>query len=421
MWSSIGRRIIVVAVLAISGFALCAHGMAQEAIKVGVIFSLTGPVSGLAKLQQEGALLAFKEINDAGGVKIGGKMVKLEPVLADDKAKASEAQKHAYAMINEQGVKAIVGGSLAHCGAAIGNEVKASNTFYMSTCLVPDSFFTKVGRAPTAVSVAGAASDLGRALASYTGRKIKPKKVACFLPSYAFGEAIGAGFKQVMAKYPDITYQVFWHPLAAADIKANLRPVQEYQPDLIILGGWGNDAVNELKAIHELGLAAKARIFHGWFTNSFAAALPPEALQGVNLQMFWYYDPTGVKDETAVKNTKNFVQKYRKEGKEAPDPYALIAYSGVKEAARALQLAGSTNGMKMAEALMTNPKWAGPKGDATWRGDGRCMYQHYSWILEGKGPSERKAGDFDSKFDFAKVVDIFTGEEFAPPLKDLGY
>ncbi len=76
---------------------------------------------------------------------------------------------------------------------------------------------------------------------------------------------------------------------------------------------------------------------------------------------------------------------------------------------------------KMYEALMANPDWTGAKGEAKWRKDGRCMYKYFDWIIEGKGPDERKDGTFGSKYDYAKVVDVFTGESFAPTLQELGY
>ena len=75
----------------------------------------------------------------------------------------------------------------------------------------------------------------------------------------------------------------------------------------------------------------------------------------------------------------------------------------------------------MYEALMANPVWTGAKGEAKWRKDGRCMYKYFDWIVEGKGPDERKEGVFGRQYDYAKVVDVFTGDGFAPTLQELGY
>ncbi len=101
--------------------------------------------------------------------------------------------------------------------------------------------------------------------------------------------------------------------------------------------------------------------------------------------------------------------------------YALASYDAVKEIVRAIKLSQSTDPTKMYEALMANPVWTGAKGEAKWRKDGRCMYKYFDWIVEGKGADERKEGAFGSKYDYAKVVDVFTGEAFAPTLQELGY
>ena len=47
-------------------------------IKIGLMFGMTGAASPIGPLQLDGAKLAIKEINAAGGVKMGGKSVPIE-------------------------------------------------------------------------------------------------------------------------------------------------------------------------------------------------------------------------------------------------------------------------------------------------------------------------------------------------------
>jgi len=46
---------------------------APDKIKVGVMFSMTGAGSSIGKMQLDGAKLAIKEINEAGGIPVEGK------------------------------------------------------------------------------------------------------------------------------------------------------------------------------------------------------------------------------------------------------------------------------------------------------------------------------------------------------------
>src|SRR5512139_3253796 len=68
-------------------------GLAQTPakIKVGLMFGLTGPASPIGPVQMKGAELAIKEINAAGGVKLGGKQIPIEAVVRDDETKGDVA------------------------------------------------------------------------------------------------------------------------------------------------------------------------------------------------------------------------------------------------------------------------------------------------------------------------------------------
>jgi len=89
----------------------------------------------------------------------------------------------------------------------------------------------------------------------------------------------------------------------------------------------------------------------------------------------------------------------------------------VIEAARGFTLAKSLEPAKVYKALMDNPDFTSIKGPAQWRVDGRAHYKYTSVIVEGKGPKERK----DMKWDYAKVIDSYEGEEYELPVKQTGW
>jgi len=395
--------------------------MAQDVLKIGVMYSMTGPLASVAKVQKSATELAVKDVNEAGGIQVGGKKLRLEAVFCDDHAKAETATALYEDLVKKQGVVAVIGGSLAHVPVALNAGAKKDPALIIATCAVPDEFFKQGVKAPTVLSMMGGASDIGRAGASYLAEKMKPKKIAFFLPAYAFGNALASGLESVMKKYPDVTYKIFWHPLGSSDMKRDLTAVRDYKPDVIAIGSWGNDCVNAFTQAFMMGLGKNSKLFSLWLVDSLAVAIPPEAMKGVVAQMFWYRDVTGVQDEALAKETNEFVSKYAKAYGEPPDPYGIPPYFAVKEIVRAAELAQSTDPIKMYEALMANPVWIGAKGEAKWRQDGRCMYKHTGFIVEGKGPAERKDGAFGSKYDFGKIVDAFPGEAFVPSLKELGY
>ncbi len=406
--------VVVIGLIAVSA-------RAQDVVKIGVIYSLTGPAASVAKAQKNATELAIKDVNQAGGVKIGGKNVKLEAGFGDDQSKSETATALFEDMVTKGRVTAVLGGTLAHIPLALNTAVKKNPALYISTCATPDSLYQQGVRAPTSLAILGGASDIGRTGAAYLAEKMKPRKVACFIPAYAFGMAVASGFESVIKKYPEINYKIFWHPLGSSNIKRDLEAVRDFKPEVVAIASFGQDASNALNAAFKMGLGKQAKLFHLWFLDSFALATEPDAMKGVWAQMFWYHDMTGFNDEAVVKASNEFVANYAKAYGEPPDPFCVPAYYAVKEIVRAMELAQTTDPVKMYEALMANPVWTGAKGEAKWRKDGRCMYKYFDWIVEGKGPDERKAGIFDSKYDFGKIVDAFSGEAFAPTLQELGY
>jgi branched-chain amino acid transport system substrate-binding protein len=411
----------VILAFAVATMGLSLPALAQDVVKIGAIFSLTGPAAATAQLQKNASELAIKDVNEAGGIDIGGKKVKLEVVFADDQSKGDTAASAYEDLVKKQGVTAVLGGTLAHIPLALNTAAKKDPALYIATCAVPDTFHQQSVKAPTVLGILGGASDVGRTGASYVIEKMKAKKVACFMPAYAFGQAVAAGFESVIKKHPDIKYKIFWHPLGSSDIKRDLVAVRDFRPDLIAVGSFGQDAGNALTQAFAMGLGKEAKLFHLWFLDSFAVTIPPDAMKGVLAQMFWYHDMTGFQDEATVKASNEFAGKYMKAYGEPPDPFAVPAYFSVKEIARAMELAQSTDPAKMYAALMANPVWTSAKGEGTWRQDGRCMYKYFDFVVEGKGADERKSGAVESKYDFGRVVDAFPGEYAAPSLKELGY
>jgi len=84
----------IVLLFLFSTFNIMGVGAAEKApqqIKAGLMFGLTGAASPIGPVQLDGAKLAIKEINEAGGVNIGGKKVPLVFEARDDETKVDVA------------------------------------------------------------------------------------------------------------------------------------------------------------------------------------------------------------------------------------------------------------------------------------------------------------------------------------------
>ncbi|HJW14312.1 MAG TPA: ABC transporter substrate-binding protein, partial [Thermoanaerobaculia bacterium] len=57
---------------------------ADGVIKIGAVLPVTGKESKIGGAYKQATEYAVKEVNDAGGVKVGGKPMKIELTLLDD-------------------------------------------------------------------------------------------------------------------------------------------------------------------------------------------------------------------------------------------------------------------------------------------------------------------------------------------------
>lgn len=401
-----------IAVLAMGG----TQALAEEKVKIGIIYSITGPGSVLGPKQAEAARMAYEEANAAGGVTINGKKVKIELIEHDDETKPGTAIRRATEMVRTGGVKIIQGGTFAHVSLALNEEAGKLGFYLMTTNGVPDSYFEKKTKAPYALAVLGDNGMVGRGSAGYVYEKMKLKRPVFFMPDYAYGKFAWGGAEAVLKTLKDVEYSVVWSPIGAADMTPFLIKCKEFKPEVICFGQWGNDMITALKQAGEMGLKKETRLFVNWIITLMAKGIPAEVLDGVECQTWWYHDLTGFKDPEVVKVAAEFTKKYQAKFGAPPDPYVMMAYYGAAETIRGINLSQSDDPAKIYKALMDNPDFMTAKGPAKWRVDGRPSYKYNSWILRGLPADKRK-----SEWDFGQVIDVYEGDTFLPTVKELGW
>src|SRR3990172_12917354 len=98
---------------------------AQDAYKVGAIFSITGPGSSLGIPERDTALMLEASINAKGGIKgPDGKLHPLKMIIYDDASDETKAVLAAKKLIDEDKVAAIVGTTLSGTSLAILDTVQ---------------------------------------------------------------------------------------------------------------------------------------------------------------------------------------------------------------------------------------------------------------------------------------------------------
>jgi len=106
-------RILLCGLLA--AFAFEDVGRAADGtIKIGAVLPVTGKESKIGGAYKQATEYAVKEVNDAGGVTVGGKPMKIELTLLDDTSDAAKSAQLVEKLITQQKVDAVIGGYGSH-------------------------------------------------------------------------------------------------------------------------------------------------------------------------------------------------------------------------------------------------------------------------------------------------------------------
>ncbi|PZN08537.1 MAG: hypothetical protein DIU69_09930, partial [Bacillota bacterium] len=93
-------------------------GEGAESIKIGVVLPQTGREAKPGTYQLEGVKLAIKQINEAGGIDVGGKKLKVEPVVYDDESDQAKSASLVQRAMEQDKVVAVIGGYSTALGQA---------------------------------------------------------------------------------------------------------------------------------------------------------------------------------------------------------------------------------------------------------------------------------------------------------------
>ena len=103
------RRPRLLAVLAAALLAAF-PARSQDEIRLGAVLPVTGKESKIGGAYKQATEFAVKEVNDAGGLDVGGKKMKVDLRLLDDTSEASKSAQLVEQLMAQQKVHAVVGG-----------------------------------------------------------------------------------------------------------------------------------------------------------------------------------------------------------------------------------------------------------------------------------------------------------------------
>lgn len=302
-------RACVFRLAATAAFMLVANAVAaQDKIRIGLIYTLSGAPSTLGQQSKNGFELALKNL----GGKMGGKDVEL--FVADDELKPDVAIQKVRGMLERDRVDFVVGPIFSNILVAIHKPVIDAGKILISTNAGTSNF-------------AGAGCNANFFVTSYqndqvfeavgaASNKLGYKRVYILVPNYPAGKDAIAGFKRT---YKGEIIEESLLPLNTTDFGPEVSKISASKADALFTFMPGGLGINFLNTFIQAGLKGKLPIVSTFTADEATLPVLKDNAVGVYGVLTWAPNM----DNPA---NKKFVSEYEAAYNAVPASYAMQAY-----------------------------------------------------------------------------------------------
>jgi branched-chain amino acid transport system substrate-binding protein len=251
--------------MAVSALAIVAAGPAAakvegDTITLGSAISFTGKYSTNGIHAKNGYDLAVKQINDMGGIKVGGKTYKLAVQYYDDESTPARTAQLLERLIKQDEIKFVLGPYSSATTKAAAPVIEKYKIPMVEAEGASRSLFTKGYKylfAVLSTSEQYLASSIALAaqIAEKNGKKASDVRVALVFENDPFSLDVRAGVLDDMKKFGMKAVIDDKMPRDLSDISATLTKVKALKPDLLLVSGHSKGAATAGRQITEMKIA----------------------------------------------------------------------------------------------------------------------------------------------------------------------
>ena len=379
---------------------------AASTVKIGFTYIMSGPLSAYGQFAKQGAELAIKEINAAGG--INGQQV--EGFFEDSTGKADVALRAIRKLVYQDRVDILVGLDSSGVAKTVVPSIEQMKTPLIIThAATPDVTGSVCNKYTFRLSLNLAQNVKAAALiAKETGAK----KWTTVGPDYAFGHQSWEYFEKYLKELnPETTFlpkdEVAFPPFNTTDFSAYITKVMNSKPDGVFISLWGGNLIDFVRQASSMGF------FNGDFQVLMSLGAATEVLTALGDKMpeglwvgtrYWF-----LANDSPMNN--KFAKDYFAAFGAYPSYNAHGAYSAVYAYKAAAEKAGSTDKTAIVSAL-EGLKIEIPTGVIEFRAGDHQAITDAHW---GK-----TAADPAYPHRILNPIRVFKGVDVTPPVSETG-
>ena len=348
-----GKRVLLITLALV--FFLSGEILAQ--LKIGVSAPMTGTIPVVGASTKRAAEFAVEEVNAKGGLRIGGKMVKVQLFVEDDENKPEVGAAVAQKLINQYGVHGIIGSQASKVAIAVAAVAESFGVPMIS----PWSTNPKTTAGKRFVFRACFIDDFqGWVMAKFSKDELKAKTAGVLYDVASdYNKGIAEFFKKSFEELGGKVVSFETYTTGDKDFSAQLTKIKGANPDVLFLPNYYDEIPLQTQQAKRLGVKSIIIGGDGWDV--------PEILKLGGKDLEGTYFSTHYSIDTATAVTKEFVNKFKARYGELPDTPAALTYDAFRIMFLAAERAGKLDRKAIRDQIARIRRYEGVTGTMQFR------------------------------------------------------
>jgi branched-chain amino acid transport system substrate-binding protein len=330
------RALVTIALIAAGAPALPA---ADGEIKIGAVLPVTGKESKIGGAYKQATEFAVKEVNDAGGLDVGGRKMKIALTLLDDTSDAPKSAQLVEQLCAQEKVHAVIGGYGSQLVQAQSVVPERYGIPYISGGAGARSIY---GRSKWVFGTLSPVDVLSQTQMDFlsslvvSGKLKKPLKIALVTENTEHGKDYAQGVHDYLKAHPGdfsiVVEESF--ELYTPDFKPLLTRVQSAKADLFMADAHLEDYIAMQRTYTQMGLTHQMLTYGARGADAAARKALGPATDYIFASGWW-------SDLLPYPQVKAFNAKWKAAAGSDPQWYHATAYETVRALFAAIRKAGN--------------------------------------------------------------------------------
>ena len=331
----------------LASLLLTAAAWAQP-VTFGASVQLTGPVANTGRYYKDAYEFAVEKINAAGGVKIGSAHRKIALKILDNQSDVNLSVRQYAQLLAQDKVSFLLGPFASNFVLADSSIAEKSQVPMVQGGGASDQIYSR-GYRYIFGTLPAASNYFGSTIEAMTKLNPRPQTVALLYADDSFDVSVAKGTRELLKRAGLKAVINERYSTNASDFSVLLSRIKSENADAVLVAGHETEVLNFIRQAKSLGVSPKLYSFTvGVPSADFRQALDKDA-NGASGMTAWL--PSATLKDQWFGNAEKFARAWKTKFGYEPDYHAASGVATVEALVNAIQAAGSTDPLKVRDAL----------------------------------------------------------------------